>query len=113
MGCKWLYKVKYLPDGQVDRYKARLVAKGFTQTEGLDFFDTFTHVVKMMTFRVILALAAMNNWSLTQLDVTNAFLHGDVFMDIHQRYQDSTTNKQRFLNQYLVRKLIKSIYGLR
>lgn len=65
VGCKWLYKVKYHPIGQVDRYKARLVAKYFTQNEGLDFFDTFAHVAKMTTFRVILALAAMNDWKLT------------------------------------------------
>lgn len=37
VGCRWLYKVKYHPDGKVDRYKSRLVAKGFTQTEGLVF----------------------------------------------------------------------------
>ncbi|XP_074378464.1 putative mitochondrial protein AtMg00820 [Apium graveolens] len=76
VSCKWLYKVKYLPNGEVDQFKARLVAKNFTQTAGLDYFDTFAPVAKMATLRVVLPLATKYNWSLKQLDVTIAFLHG-------------------------------------
>ena len=79
-----MYKIKRGSDGVVARYKACLVAKGFLQQYGLDYGETFSLVVKPATMRIILALAVQNHWSLKQLDVSNAFLHGilqeEVFM---------------------------------
>ena len=58
---KWIFRVKRLLAGSVDRYKARLVAKGFQQVPGLDFLDTYSPVVKASTIRVIFRLAATKN----------------------------------------------------
>ena len=57
IGCKWVFKVKLKPDGSLERYKAQLVAKGFQQTLGLDYFETFSPVVKPTTIRIVLSLA--------------------------------------------------------
>ena len=69
--------MKVGPDGQIDHFKARLVAKIHTQIFGLNYGDTFSPVAKISSIRLFLAMVAINHWSLHQLDIKNAFLHGE------------------------------------
>nr|GEZ44243.1 putative RNA-directed DNA polymerase [Tanacetum cinerariifolium] len=76
LGCRWIYTVKFDSTRNIDRYKARLVAKGYTQKYGIDYGDTFASVAKINTIRVLISIAANQDWPLRQFIVKNAFLNG-------------------------------------
>ena len=77
MGCKWVFRVKEgLTPSEPKRYKARLVVKGYTQREGVDFKEVFSPTVRHASIRVLLAMIAVYDLELDQLDVKTAFLHG-------------------------------------
>src|SRR5262245_44405400 len=69
IGCRWVFKTKLKPDGSVDRFKARLVAKGFSQIEGIDYNEVFAPVAKFTSIRVLLGLAAIEDFEIHQMDV--------------------------------------------
>ncbi|GJW53973.1 putative RNA-directed DNA polymerase [Tanacetum coccineum] len=109
IGSKWVWKIKYKSNREIERYKARLVAKGFNQREGIDFDETFSPVVKIVTVRCLINLVVQSGWSLFQMDINNAFLYGDleetIYMTLPPGYFPANETK--------VCKLNKSLYGLK
>lgn len=110
IGCKWVYKVKRKSDGTIDRYKAHLVAKGFKQRYGIDYEDTFSPVMKAATIRLILSIAVSKGWSLRQLDIQNAFLHGILEEEVYMSQPPGYVDKD---HPSYVCKLDKALYGLK
>eukprot|EP01018_Ginkgo_biloba_P040667 Gb_20537 [translate_table: standard] len=110
IGYRWVFKTKYKSDGSVDKYKARLVAKGFKQKEGIDYQETFAPVAKMITIRVVIALAAQFQWELHQMDVKSAFLNGDLTEEV---YMEQPPGFQVKGKESLVCRLKKDLYGLK
>ncbi|KAH7852065.1 hypothetical protein Vadar_020159 [Vaccinium darrowii] len=68
LGYKWIFKRKMKADGSIDKYKARLVIKGYRQKEGLDYFDTYSPVSRINSIRMIIAIAALRNLEIHQMD---------------------------------------------
>lgn len=110
IGCQWIYKIKRHSDGTMARYKARLVANGNQQTEGIDFQETFSPVIKQPTIRIVLSLAVHYKWPIKQLDVSNAFLHGLLDEEVYMKQPLGYKDPQ---HPSFVCKLSKALYGLR
>jgi len=107
---KWIFKHKLQSDGSLERYKARWVLRGFTQRPGVDFDETFSPVVKPATVRTVLSLALTRHWPIHQLDVKNAFLHGNLTETV---YCQQPSGFEDPAHPDFVCLLKKSLYGLK
>lgn len=67
IGCKWVYKTKYTPDGEVERYKSRLVVLGNKHKHMIEYEETFATVAKLATIRSLLAVGATKSWYMHQM----------------------------------------------
>jgi hypothetical protein len=81
--CKWVYKVKTRSDGSLERYKAQLVARGFQQEQGRHYDEIFAPVAHMTTIYTLLVVASVREWSISQFDVKNTFLNGELHEDVY------------------------------
>ncbi|GKB58551.1 retrovirus-related pol polyprotein from transposon TNT 1-94 [Tanacetum coccineum] len=97
-------------DGALQTYKARLLAKGFTQTPGIDYEETFAPVADIRDIRILIAIDAVYDYEIWQMDVKTAFLNGYLSGEVYMEQPDGFVNL-KFPNR--VCKLKRSIYGLK
>ena len=107
IGCRWVFAIKYKPDGSIAKYKARLVAQGFTQVPGRDFHETYSPVARYDSLRILLRVASLFRLDIEQMDIDTAYLHGDLHETIHMRLPPGFTVPGK------VAKLHKCLYGLK
>ena len=110
MKCKWIYKVKYKPSGEIERFKARLVAKGFSQVAGIDFTETYAPVIKYDAVRAVFVISNEQGMVTAQFDVCTAYLNADLIDII---YMEQPEGYQVILWPLYVCLLLKSLYGLK
>ena len=107
---KWVFDIKEDSMGNAVRYKARLVAKGYSQEYGIDFWDTYSPVTNLVTVRILLDFSAKLDLELKHLDVSTAFLYGNITEDV---YMEQPVGFMKKGNEDKVCKLHKSLYGLK
>jgi hypothetical protein len=110
VSSKWLYKIKHVDDGSIEKYKSRFVDCGFSQKEGIDYEETFYLVVKYTSIRTIIALAAKMKWKLHQMDVKTTFLNGVIEEEVYIEQTKGFEVEYRKTHVFMLK---KALYGLR
>jgi hypothetical protein len=110
VSSKWLFKIKHVADGIIEKYKARFVAHGFSQKEGIDYEETFTPVARYTSIRTIIALAAKMKWNLHQMDIKTAFLNRFIEEEVYIEKPRGFEVENRKSH---VCRLKKELYGLK
>jgi hypothetical protein len=110
IGSKWVFKVKHNANGSIKCYNACLVAQGFSQHPGINFNKTFAPTAKQAALRTIFALAALKNWELKSIDISNTYLNSKLRnIKVYMRQPKGFNN----CNGTLVAHLLKGLYGLK
>nr|GEU49825.1 Gag-Pol polyprotein [Tanacetum cinerariifolium] len=107
---KWLFKNKHEEEQTIIRNKSRLVVRGYRQEEGIDFEESFTLVARMEAIRIFLAYATHKSFTLFQMDVKTAFLHGSLKEDVYVCQHEGFIDVNHPSHVY---KLKKPLYGLK
>lgn len=110
IGLKWVYKIKKDPSGAIVKHKARLVAKGYVQRQGIDYEEVYAPVARLETVRLLVALAAQEEWQVHHMDVKSAFLNGELCEDV---YVIQPPGYEKEGQEHRVLKLKKALYGLK
>ncbi|GKD32152.1 retrovirus-related pol polyprotein from transposon TNT 1-94 [Tanacetum coccineum] len=107
---KWLFKNKHDEENTVIRNKTRLVVRGYRQEEGIDFEESFAPVARMEGIRIFLAYIAHKSFTVFQMDVKTAFLHGTLKEDMYVCQHEGFIDADHPSHVY---KLKKALYGLK
>jgi hypothetical protein len=110
VSSKWLYKIKHVADGSIEKHQSRFVGRCFSQNEGIDYEETFALVARYTCIRTIIAFATKMKWKLHHMDVKTTFLNGVIEEEVY------VEQPQGFEVEYIkahVCRLKKDLYGLK
>jgi hypothetical protein len=110
MTSKWIYKIKHIANGSIEKHKARFIARGFSQVEGIDYEETFSLVARYTSIQTIIALTKSMGWKLHHMDVKTTFLNGEIEKEIYIEQPDGFVIHEK---ESHVCRLKKALYGLK
>ena len=117
IGSRWVFKIKRLPDGSIDKYKGRIVAQGFSQVQGVHYHEIFASTARMAAMRAVLAVAATEDLELESVDISTAFLNGDIDAEVYMKVPEGLEiegdpRPGEDPKRWVVR-LLKGLYGIK
>nr|GEZ48114.1 retrovirus-related Pol polyprotein from transposon TNT 1-94 [Tanacetum cinerariifolium] len=107
---KWIFKNKNDKENTVIRKKSHLVVRGYRQEKGLDFEESFTPVARMEAIRIFLAYVAHKSFTVFQMDVKTAFLHGTLKEDVYVCQPEGTIDPTLFIRRFVNDILVVHVY---
>jgi hypothetical protein len=110
VNSKWIYKIKHATDGTVEKYKKIFMDRGFSQVEGIDYEEIFSHVSRYTSIHTIISLAAFMGWRLHEMDVKETFLNGEIEEEVYIEQPNGFVIHEK---ESYVCKLKKDLYGLK
>lgn len=110
IGSRWVFAIKFHNDGRIDKFKARLVARGFSQRYGIDYNQTYSPTVRPESLRLLFAIAVEMNYHIHQIDVSTAYLNGELEEEIYMEQPEGFIDEK---HPEFVCKLHRSLYGLK
>ena len=117
IGSRWVFKIKRLPDGSIDKYKGRIVAQGFSQVQGIHYNEIFASTARMAAMRAVIAIAAAEDLELESVDISTAFLNGDIDAEVYMKVPEGLEvegdpRPGEDPKRWVVR-LLKGLYGIK
>jgi hypothetical protein len=108
--CKWIYKIKHIVDGNIERHKMRFVARGFSQMEGIDYEETFAPIARYTSIWMIISPVAFMGWRVHQMDVKTTFLNGEIKEEVYIEQPDGFVIHEK---ESHVCRLKMALYGIK
>lgn len=110
VSSKWVFKIKYTSTAVIERFKARLCARGFSQKYGIDYEETFAPTLRFESLRMLIAITAQLDLEVHQMNVSNAYLEGELDVEIYMEIPEGMDVSDRENKALLVQ---KGLYGLK
>ncbi|PLW37830.1 hypothetical protein PCANC_21685 [Puccinia coronata f. sp. avenae] len=107
LGACWVFTIKRLPNGSIDRLRARYVAKGFNQTLGVDCNKTYAPTASLNTLRLLISVARQHHYPKASFDISLTYLYSPIEEEVY--VQPPVELKAHWKGKIM--KLKKAMYG--
>lgn len=85
---KWIFKIKNVANGNIEKYKAQFVAREFPRVEEIDYKETIAPVAQYSSIRLVISIVAEMGWGIHQMDVKTAFLNGIIEEEVYLEHPE-------------------------